>query len=154
MSREKSDSDKRRVIVDLSWPKAQAVNDFVHPERYVGVDFALTLPNIDHVVKAVRKFGKDSYIAKIDISRAFKHIPIDPKDINFLGLHWKDYFIEKNLVFGFKHGSQIFQRLSESIRFILTQENHYMLSYMTTYYSAIKLNVRRLLIGLRHSYKN
>ena len=90
----------------------------------------MTLPNIDHIIEKVKKFGKGSYIAKIDVSRAFKHVPIDPKDINCLGLHWNRYFIELNLCFGFKHGSQIFQRLSDSIRFIMSQENHAIVSYI------------------------
>ena len=115
MTRQKSDSTNRRIIVDLSWPKGQGVNDFVCPDKYVDLEFALTLPNIDHITKAVKKFGKNCHIAKIDISRAFKHVPMDPRDICHLGLHWKAYFIELNLCFGFKHGSQIFQRLSDSV---------------------------------------
>ena len=88
MSREKSDSDKRRAMVDLSWPKGFAINDAVNPDTYVGVDFALTLPTIDYITKAVKKFGRGCYMSKIDVSCAFKHIPIDPKDIHHLGLHW------------------------------------------------------------------
>ena len=92
--------------------------------------FILTVPTIDHVTKAIRKIG---FIAKVDKSRAFKHIPIDPKDINLLALFWNSYFIEKNLVFGFKQGSQIFQRCSDSIRYIMTRENHYILNYIDDY---------------------
>ena len=54
MSREKSDSDKHRVIVDLSWSKGSAINDAVNPDTYVGVDFVLTLPTVDHITKAVK----------------------------------------------------------------------------------------------------
>ena len=82
-SREKSDSD----IVNLSWPKGSAINDAVNPDTYV-VDFVLTPPTIDHITKAVKAFGRGCYMAKIDVSRALKHIPIDPKDIHHLGLHW------------------------------------------------------------------
>ena len=89
------------------------MNDVVESDNYVKVHFTLTLPNIDHIIEAVR--GRGSYLAKINVSRAFKHVPIDPKDINYLGLHWNDYFIEKALCFGFKHGLQIFQRLSDSV---------------------------------------
>ena len=41
--REKSDSQNRRVIVDLSWPKGEAVNDAVESDSYVGVDFFINL---------------------------------------------------------------------------------------------------------------
>ena len=39
--------------------------------------------------------------------------------------------LKKNLVFGFKQGSsQIFQSCSDSIRFIMTREKHYILHYI------------------------
>ena len=129
LTREKSDSCKRRVIVDLSWPKGLAVNDATSIDCYDGLKFLLTFPSIDLITRRVMHCGRACKIAKIDISRAFKHVPIDPKDISYLGLFWKKFFIEKNLVFGFRHGSQNFQRLSDSIRFILAQENHFCCNY-------------------------
>ena len=130
LTRDKSSSSKRRVIVDLSWPIGNSVNSNVVNDRYEGVDFALTFPSIDTVTKAVCKFGKHCKIAKIDISRAFKHLPIDPKDIKYLGLYWEGYYIEKNLCFGYKNGSSLYQRFSDCIRFILHQEGHFSLNYI------------------------
>ena len=70
-------------------------------------------------------------MAKIDVSRAFKHVPIDPGDTNLLGLHWKgSYYLEKHLCFGFKQGSALYQRISDFIRFIMAQEGFYVLSYI------------------------
>ena len=130
LTREKSDSDNRRVIVDLSWPHGCSVNDAVQSDTYVGVDFLLTLPTIDHITNSVKKFGKNSFIAKIDVSRAFRHVPIDPKDIDKLGLFWNGFFIDLSLCFGLKHGSQIFQRISDSVRYIMSQENHHTVCYI------------------------
>ena len=65
MTREKSDSDNRRAIVDLSWPKGKGVNDFVCQDRYVDLDFALTLPNIDHIVKGVKNLEKILSLPKL-----------------------------------------------------------------------------------------
>ena len=42
-------SDKRSVIIDLSWPKAQFVNSGVDSDRYLNVDFVLTYPSIDNI---------------------------------------------------------------------------------------------------------
>ena len=133
LTRDKSSSDKRRVIVDLSWPLENSVNDAVRSDSYLDTTFLLTLPTIDHVIKGVKKFGKNSCLAKIDISRAFKHIPIDPKDLQYLGLFWEAFYIELNLVFGFKLGSAFFQRFSDSLRFILTSEGHYCVNYIDDY---------------------
>ena len=46
LTRDKSSSDKRRVIVDLSWPLENSVNDAVDSESYLGTPFLLTLPTI------------------------------------------------------------------------------------------------------------
>ena len=66
----------------------------------------------------------------MDISRAFRHVPIDPADLNLLDLHWKDYFIDGSLPFGFQHGSSIFQRISDVVRFIMSQEGHAIWNYI------------------------
>ena len=49
MTREKSGSDKRRVIIDLSWPKGASVNDGIHKDSYLATDFYLTFPTVDHI---------------------------------------------------------------------------------------------------------
>ena len=133
LTREKSNSSDRRIIVDLSWPIGNSVNNACKGDTYESVDFILSLPTIDHVVRAVKKFGRASYIAKLDISRAFKQVPIDPRDIDLLGLFWGAYYIENKLVFGFRNGSALYQRLSDSIRFIMTSEGHYCLDYIDDY---------------------
>ena len=130
LTREKSNCDQRHIIVDLSWPIGQSVNDASNSSSYEGLDFALSLPTIDHVVHAVKRFGKNCHIAKLDISRAFKQVPIDPRDIDLLGLHWGTYYIEKRLVFGYRLGSALYHRLSDSIRFIMTSGGHYCLDYI------------------------
>ena len=130
MTREKSNSDQRRVIMDLSWPSGESVNAGVTPDKYLDVDFILTYPSVDNIVSEVLKLGKGCQIFKVDISRAFRHVPIDPGDLDLLGLHWGDYFLDFSLPFGFKHGSLIFQRLSDAIRFIMAQEKHHIWNYI------------------------
>ena len=129
MTRDKSTSANRRVIIDLSWSHGHSVNSGVDNDRYLGTDFVLTYPSIDNITGEVLKLGKGCQIFKIDISRAFRHVPIDPGDLDLLGLHWKGYFIDRSLPFGFKHGSSIFQRLSDAVRF-MRQEGHSIWNYI------------------------
>ena len=113
MTREKPNSAHRRVIIDLSWPKGASVNTGVTNESYVGTDFVLSLPTIDHITSRVRALRPGTHLYKIDISRAFRHIKIDPGDLDLLGLTWRDVtYIDMCLPFGSCHGSQIFQRVS------------------------------------------
>ena len=74
--------------------------------------------------------GRGCQIFKIDISRSFRHVPIDPGDLDLLGLHWEVYFLDHFLQFGFKHGSSIFQCLSDGIWYIMSQEGHQVWNYI------------------------
>ena len=130
MTRDKSSSDNRRVIIDLSWPKGQSVNSGVDSDRYLDVDFVLTYPSIDNITDEVLKLGKGCQIFKVDINRAFHQVPIDPGDLDLLGLHWEDYFINRSLPFGFKHGSAIFQCISDSVCLIMTSKGHKIWNYI------------------------
>ena len=108
------------MIVDLSYPDGFSVNAGVNSDQYLDTPFILTLPTIDNITQKVKENGKGSMLYKIDLSRAFRHIKIDPKDYNLLGLHFSnEIFYDSCLPFGFKHGSAIFQRISDSIRYIM-----------------------------------
>ena len=120
MTRDKSSSDHRKVIIDLSWPKGQSVNSGVDSDKYLDTEFVLTYPSIDNITDEVLKLSKGCQIFKIDISRVFRHVPIDPGDLDLLGFHWEGYFLDQFLPFGFKHGSSIFQRLSDGIWYIMS----------------------------------
>ena len=130
MTHDKSSSTNRRVITDLSWPLGQSVNSGVGSDSYLGTDFVLTYPSVDNITEEVHKLGKGCQIFKVDISRAFRHVPIDPGDLDLLGLYWDNYFLDFSLPFGYKHGSSMFQRISDAVRFIMKQEGHSIWNYI------------------------
>ena len=124
MTREKSGTTKRRAIVDLSWPHNFSVNSGVAKNKYLGTYFELRYPSIDNIVQAVKEVGPSALMFKIDISRAFRHLKIDPGDLDLLGLCHNKYFIDGSLPFGFRHGSTFFQRCSDAIRYIMASQGH------------------------------
>ena len=130
MTRDKPNSEHRRVIIDLSWPLGGSVNAGVPTDQYLGTDFVLTYPSVDNITQEVLRLGKGCKIFKVDISRAFRHVPMDPGDLDLLGLYWNAYFLDRSLPFGFKHGSSIFQRISDAVRFIMSQEGHGIWNYI------------------------
>ena len=130
ITREKPDSDNRRVIVDLSWPKGQAVNSGVASDTYMGTQFVLTYPSVDDITAKVISLGRGSKLYKVDISRAFRHINIDPSDYSKLGLKWGQFFFDTGLPFGFQHGSTIFLRVSDAVRFMMRQKGHSIINYI------------------------
>ena len=130
MTREKPDSDSRRVTVDLSYPEGQSVNAGVSKDQYLGTPFLLTLPSIDVITQKVKKLGRGSLLYKTDISRAFHHIKIDPGDYNLLGLKLDSYFFDSCLPFGFRHGSAICQCVSDAVCHFMAREGHDVTNYI------------------------
>ena len=130
MSRPKPNSDVRRVIVDLSWPKGMSVNDGVDKHGYMGSDFSLTFPSIDHLTTELAKLGPGAHIYKIDISRAFRHLKMDPFDYDLLGLNWNGVYVDTCLPFGARHGSQFFQRVSDAVRHVMRCRGFDVINYI------------------------
>ena len=86
LTREKPNSENRRVIVDLCWPLGESVNGGIDKHSYLGTDFTLSLPTIDHITDQVKAIGRSCQLYKVDISRAFHHTKVYPLDYDLLGL--------------------------------------------------------------------
>ena len=102
MTRHKSNSENRRVILDLSWPRGESVNAGVDKNGYMGSEFKLTFPTIDDLTQELVKIGKGAHIFKVDVSRAFRHLNVDPRDYNLLGVNWGVTFIDTRIPFKFR----------------------------------------------------
>lgn len=87
MTREKKLSDKRRIIVDLSWPAGSSVNAGTPKDTYDGYPYKLRLPGADDIIALIQRNGRDSYLWSVDISRAIRKLPADPLDWPLLCVH-------------------------------------------------------------------
>ena len=122
MVRDKQDSDNKRTIMDLSWPKGQSVNDGARKDIYLGMKYILRYPLVDSIAASLGGLGPAAMIYKVDISRAFRQIKVDLRDIDLVWLTFKNkYFLDLSILFGYQNGSQIFQRCTNAIQFIMTQ---------------------------------
>ena len=81
---------------------------------YMGADFKLTFPAIDDLTQELVKIGKGAHIFKVGMSRAFRQ-SVDPRDYDLLGVNWDATSIDTRIPFGSRHGSQFFQRTSDSV---------------------------------------
>ena len=125
MTREKSDSDSRRTIMDLSFPKGLSVNDGVLNNTYLGTTFEMHYPSVDSIIQTLNEIGPSAHIFKVDISCDFRHIRIDPGDINLLGLqHRGKLYLDLSLPFGFRLGAFFFSKISDSVRLIMNKNGH------------------------------
>ena len=131
MSRPKPDSTNRRVIIDLSWPKEASVNHFTLDNVYLNSVFKLQYPTIDTITEQLGKLGTSALIYKVDLSRAFCQLPIDPHDYNLLCLGWdKAYYCDLRCPFGEKIGSSLCSHLTDLFRYLAFQQGHITYTYV------------------------
>ena len=125
----------RRIILDLSYGDF-SLNKATHKNCFDGDPFTLKLPSLDHLLPDLERWGADARLFKLDISRAFRNVRVDPGDAIHLGIKWKDnYYIDKNLAFGAVHGTAIFERISNLIRYILAKQGFKVLNYIDDIYA-------------------
>ena len=82
-SHPKKDSTNRRVILDLSFPHGNSVNDGISKDWYCREPVNLTYPSIDTLTKCIYDIinsGLSPRVWKKDLSRAFRSIPLCPRD--------------------------------------------------------------------------
>ena len=128
------DLNKRRVILDLSYPQGASVNDYVSKDRFDGYAFMLRFPSMDDIVEEIKKRGRDVSLAKIDVARAFRNLRVDPADALNFGIEWQgSTYLDSAAAFGWTHGSAAYQLLSDAIAFFMAQQGHKMFPYIDDY---------------------
>ena len=129
------DSDKRRIILNLSHPYGNSVNDNVPRDTFDGHPFSLKFPSIDNIVQHIIALkDQDPVLYKIGVARAFRNIRVDPVDTVKLGIHWQDqYFLDLSVAFGWAHGSATFQHVSDVIVHLMRRKGYGLVAYIDDY---------------------
>lgn len=87
----KKDTAERRVILDLSFPKGFAINDFISKEEYLEEKIEIVFPKVDDFIQNIKKKGQDCLLFKKDLRRAYRQIPICPSSYSSVGFVWKKH---------------------------------------------------------------
>lgn len=108
----KRDSEKVRVIHHLSYPhKGDSVNAGVVEESF-------NLSSFGHAAQAVRKLGKGCLLIKLDVSSAYKQIPVQREDWPLLGFKWRgQYYYERVLPFGLRSSCRLWDLYASALHF-------------------------------------
>ena len=115
LTRPKGNND-RRVILNLSYPAGASLNDAVTKHLFDGQAFTLKFPTVDSIVDAIKKIKGRPMMAKIDISRAFRNLRVDPADAFKFGIKWKGkYYLDRAVAFGWVHGSVAFHMTPNAV---------------------------------------
>ena len=125
-AREKDDGSYR-LIMDLSYPLGDSVNDQIPKE-----DFSVQYTGFDSATDLVRRMGRNCLMFKMDIKHAFRVLPIRPSQWVLMGFQWMGlFFIDLRLPFGLRSSPCIFTRFADAICWIL--KNVYNLPYTIHY---------------------
>ena len=112
--------DSRRVILDLSYPKGNSLNDYVTRDSFDGTLFALKLSSIDGITENIINTENDPVLFSVDVARTFRNLPVDPADSLKFGIKWiNQYFLDKSVVFSWVYGKASFQLISDAIAYFM-----------------------------------
>ena len=123
---------KWRLILDLSFPLGKSVNDGI-PKNLCSLQFA----TVDDAAWLIANHGAGTLLAKIDISHAYRNVPVHPEDRQLLGMIWKgSIYIDATLPFGLRSAPKIFCAISDTLEWVLLREGvssclHYIDDFLT-----------------------
>ena len=136
-TRPKRDSLERRIILDLSFPPGRSINDGIIKDNYLGFQAKLSFPKIDEFACRIYILGKGCLMFKVDLSRYFRQLPLDPGDYSLIGyvVDGKIYF-DKVLPMGMRSAPYIAQRVTNAIAYIHRQMEYFLLNYVDDFVGA------------------
>ena len=130
----KKESNKVRMITDLSSPKGYSINDYIPDEEAI-----VHYENFDRAVDIVSEQGRGTLLAKLDVKSAFRICPVAPSDWHLLGFTLCGlYFVDLCLPFGLRSSVNRFNKVADAILWIM-QNNYGILNcthYLDDYFLA------------------
>ena len=127
----KKDSEKRRLILDLSFPEGNSINSGIDKDFYLDEFSKLTLPSIDHLADRVVQLGRGCKVFKIDLQRGYRQFLIDPKDLQWLGYFFMgNYLFDCSLSMGSKSSAKCCQRVTSMVVFIHAKSGFFVINYL------------------------
>lgn len=131
MTRPKRDSDKRRVIVDMSFPTGEAVNDGISISSIYGRDTTYTLPTVQDLAAIIQNSPSTAWLWKADLARAYRQLRVDPIDTPLLGFGIdSDIYVDLCPSFGCRSSSGACQRLSAAVVFMMKRKGFSILAFL------------------------
>ena len=128
----KSDSAERRIIMNLSCPLGQSVNDGIVKGEFLGEPYKLKLSGVDDMIELINQKGPGCLLFKRDLSRAFCQFAVDPGDIDIeLGFTWGgNIYIDRMLAMGLRSAEIACQKATDIIRYICGRNGVTVLNYL------------------------
>ena len=104
-----------RMIVDLSYPKGESVNDGV-PASLCSLSYA----SVENATQFIKVLGHGTLLIKIDLKSAYRIVPIHLDDRHLFGIEWNgQVFIDQALPFGLRSAPKLFTAVADAIGWAL-----------------------------------
>lgn len=114
-----SRTGKPRVVVDLSFPPGKYVNCGIPRDSYLGDSFVLRLPGLDALLEIIRIKGPHCHVFKMDLSRAYRQLRIDPRDYHLLGnMHCNALYFDVAPPFGLRSSAMMCQNTTSAVTYM------------------------------------
>ena len=118
----KRGSNQQRIVMDLSYPPQLSVNSGITASSYLNKPYKLRLPGIDRLCQFTLHHGRGCLLYKKDLHRAYRQLPIDPKDYHLLGFTFNGrLYFDTRCPFGLQTSAMICQRTTSAVIYIFTQ---------------------------------
>ena len=119
------DINKRRVIVDFSFPAGRSINEGISKTTYLDHKVEFSLPSVQSMVSRVNFLGKGCLLYKRDLKHAFRQFSIDPGDYKFTGMSWHDnIYFDTRLAMGLRSSAYCCQSVTELVAKIAGVKAH------------------------------
>ena len=114
--RQKKEGGRYRMLHNLSYLyNSQSVNANI-PQEFATVSYS----SITDAIHLIQKCSPNVFLAKSDISEAYRLVPIHPTDYHLTGFQWKNlYYYDRCLPQGCRSSCQIFETISSAFLWIL-----------------------------------
>ena len=107
------------LIVDLSSPNGESVNKGIL-EAWCSLSYV----SMQDAAQAIRRFGRGSLMAKVDIKIAYRNVPIHLDDRWLLGMRWRQaIFIDTVLPLGLRSAPKFFTALVDAAEWVGKQQS-------------------------------
>lgn len=131
MTRPKKNSEARRVIIDLSFPKGASVNSGIKKGIYQGKSSKFHLPGIAMLAKKATAQGGVGWLWAADLSRAYRQLRVCPLLTPLLGIAFdKSLYIDVAPLFGCGTSSLACFRTTRAVVWLMRKAGYYTLCYL------------------------
>ena len=128
---EKKGSSEHRLVLDLSTPEGNSINDGIDKDTYIGKYEKLELLSIDQLVEKIVQIGITARLFKVDLLRAYKQMFIDPLNFEIMGFAFNNkMYFDCTLSMGSRSSARCCQMVTSAVVYIFANDYYFAINYL------------------------